>query len=66
VRSEGFYVNENSTFRFVAQHLNHCATAVPENEVLEEKPLPASLGGEKISRKMAWVQTRASAVTGRQ
>jgi len=39
VRSEGFYVNEKSTdttcgiepatFRFVAQHLNHCATAVP-------------------------------------
>jgi len=37
VRSEGLYVNENSltpagietaTFRFVAQHLNHCATAV--------------------------------------
>jgi len=39
VWSEGFYVNEKSTdtscnrtatFRFVAQHLNHCATAVPE------------------------------------
>jgi len=35
VRSEGFYVNEKSgiepaTFRFVAQHLNHCATAVPD------------------------------------
>ena len=38
VRSEGFYVNENpltlagieaATFRFVAQHLNHYATAVP-------------------------------------
>ena len=38
VRSEGFYVNENSltpagiepaTFRFVARHLNHCATAAP-------------------------------------
>ena len=29
MRSEGFYVNEKSTFRFVAQHLNHCATAVP-------------------------------------
>jgi len=32
VRSEGFYANEKSTdtdtFRFVAQHLNHCATAV--------------------------------------
>ena len=36
MRSEGFYVNEKSkagietaTFRFVAQHLNRCATAVP-------------------------------------
>ena len=38
MRSEGLYVNEKSmtlagiepaTFRFVAQHLNHCATAVP-------------------------------------
>ena len=34
VRSEGFYVNKNpltepATFRFVAHHLNHCATAVP-------------------------------------
>ena len=38
VRSEGIYVNEKSTdtswiepatFRFVTQHLNHCATAVP-------------------------------------
>ena len=38
MRSEGFYVNEKipmtpagiepATFRFVAQHLNHCATAV--------------------------------------
>ena len=41
VRSKGFYVNENpltlvgiepATFRFVAQHLNHCATAVPLNQ----------------------------------
>ena len=33
MQSEGFYVNEKSTepatYRFVAQHLNHCATAVP-------------------------------------
>ena len=39
VRSEGFYDQwkipmipvgiEPATFRFVAQHLNHCATAVP-------------------------------------
>jgi len=24
---------EPATFRFVAQHLNHCATAVPKSEV---------------------------------
>jgi len=38
VRSEGFYINEKfqwhseiepATFQFVAQHLNHRATAVP-------------------------------------
>jgi len=57
VRSEGFYVNENSTepariapatFRFVAQHLNHCATAVPNinyvhrlnSYFIENAPLP--------------------------
>ena len=48
VWSEGFYVNENPltpagiepvTFRFVAQHLNHCATAVPTlTTVLQEIP----------------------------
>ena len=37
VWSEGFYVNEKkagiepATFRFVAQHLNHWATAVPQD-----------------------------------
>jgi len=36
VRSEGFCVNEKSgiepaTFWFVAQHLNHCATAIPHS-----------------------------------
>jgi len=39
VRSEGFFVNKNpltlagiepATFRFVAQHLSHCAAAVPQ------------------------------------
>ena len=33
-------VIEPATFRFVAQHLNHCATAVPQeelNEILKEK-----------------------------
>ena len=29
VRSEGFSGIEPATFRFVAQRLNHCATAVP-------------------------------------
>jgi len=43
VRSEGFYVNEKkpmtlagiepATFRFVTQHLDHCATAVPALQV---------------------------------
>jgi len=51
VRSEGFYVNENpltpagiepATFRFVAQHLNHRATAVPgqhtgKHQILQEQ-----------------------------
>ena len=46
VRSEGFYVNENSmtaagiepaTFRFVAQHLNHCATAVSKYLITANK-----------------------------
>jgi len=36
VRSEGFYVNpfgiEPATFRFVVQHINHCATAVPAQD----------------------------------
>jgi len=44
VRSEEFYVNEiipltpagieAATFRFVAQHLDHCATAVPKQDML--------------------------------
>ena len=44
VRSAGFYVNEKFamtspgikpvTFRFVAQHLNHCATTLPHPLVL--------------------------------
>ena len=44
MRSEGFYVNEKSpmtpagfepaTFRLVEQHLNHCATAVPNKTML--------------------------------
>jgi len=25
---------EPATFRFVAQHLNHCATAVPKNQAI--------------------------------
>jgi len=45
VRSEGFYVNKKNpltlariepvTFRFVAQHLNHCATACKHRAVIE-------------------------------
>ena len=43
VRSEGFYVTEKltpaaiepATFRFVAQHFNHCATAVNRSEYNE-------------------------------
>ena len=41
VWSEEFYVNEKSTdtswdrtFQFVAQHLNHCATAVPDHSYM--------------------------------
>ena len=30
---------EPTTFRFVAQHLNHCATAVPTTKVVKEKKL---------------------------
>ena len=28
---------EPATFRFVVQHLNHCATAVPVNSVVKNK-----------------------------
>jgi len=52
VRSEGFYLKkdpltpagiEPATFRIVAQHLNHCATAVSHpkgsrKQILEEGP----------------------------
>ena len=54
VRSEGFYINENipltpaviepATFRFVAQHLNHCATAVPLRGGIEPFILNVRLG----------------------
>ena len=48
IRSEGFHVCqwkipmtpawiEPATFRFVAQHLNHCATAVPKKHVETDK-----------------------------
>jgi len=32
---------EPATFRFVAQHLNHCATAVPIQKKAYNKMLPA-------------------------
>jgi hypothetical protein len=45
VRSEGFYVNEKSiepgTYRFVAQHFNHCATAVPTNAAVYSNIIPS-------------------------
>jgi len=28
---------ESVTFRFVAQHINHCATAVPEASTVEKQ-----------------------------
>ena len=34
---------EPATFRFVAQHLNHCATAVPRKLLLPEKINPINL-----------------------
>ena len=52
MRSEGYYVNGNqltpagiepAAFRFVAQHLNHCATAVPTPCILLFNPLKAEL-----------------------
>jgi len=33
VQSEGFAGIEPATFRFVAQHINHCATAVPRTAI---------------------------------
>jgi hypothetical protein len=31
---------EPATFRFVAQHVNHCATAVPDNVCIIFYPVP--------------------------
>ena len=57
VRSEGFYVNEKihwhqlgSNQRFVAQHLNHCATAVPNRNEYQEHFLEGK-GGRYIRLK---------------
>ena len=50
MRSEGFYVNEKfkmtpagiepTTFRFVAQHINHCATVVTRVKVKKSRYRP--------------------------
>jgi len=37
---------EPATFRFVAQHLNYCATAVPRQESTDMKLLHLGGGGE--------------------
>ena len=34
---------EPATFRFVAQHLNHCATAVPDNSLVQYNKRKVSL-----------------------
>ena len=58
VRSEGFYVNEKSngiepaTLRFVAQRLNHCATAVPCYLVAYRDNLSIYLGNNTKENQM--------------
>jgi hypothetical protein len=49
---------EPVTFRFVAQHLNHCATAVPDTDrgtqkYREEKPVTGSLCAPQIPHGLA-------------
>jgi len=41
---------EPATFRFIAQHLNHCATAVPPSDKGTAIPLQAWTGPEVYSR----------------
>jgi hypothetical protein len=50
---------EPETFRFVAQHLNHCATAVPPKDCMEIY-LTSNLWIFKIShtKKITWTRTR--------
>jgi len=65
VRSEGFYVTKNSNdtswdrtsdLRFVAQHLNHCATSVPkiviDNKIIEQVSLFNCLGNISYEGEM--------------
>ena len=46
---------EPATFRFVAQHLNHCATAVPDQITLEDMKVltatPSSDKGPRMSKR---------------
>jgi len=51
-----------ATFRFVAQHLNHCAT---ETDVLREKPVPVTLSPPQITYGHKRDRTRACVVTDR-
>jgi len=71
VRSEGFYVDEKipmtpagvepATFRFVAQHLNHCATAVPVIHVINKiRLLLLLLVVETSVHVVAYVQVSGS------
>jgi len=74
VRSEGFYVNENpltlagiepATFRFVAQHLDHCGTAIPhrtERRLVNNVPQFVKTGTIKDSGQDCRVYIRPDAI----
>jgi len=47
---------EPATFRFVAQPLNHCATAVPEWSTKSEKKVAQTEG--KASAAVCWLRPR--------
>jgi len=42
---------EPATFRFVAQHLNHCATAVPQDFETVRNTIPTALCKEEKKSK---------------